>query len=246
MADFTKYPIFDKEDFNDLNTLVAKNWQWSAFLLRWRKDLFNELKDIYSRVEKHYIDLPYHNIGHALTKTNASLMIAQKLWQEELLPLLIDEWMRHDAGFHKDHTSLGFKSKEEYSNDLYLKDASERSLWDGRIALTSLGILATDLTSRDFDSEMQKISRASDTRWLWAKREVFFTNSKNLIKETNMISWQEPIWIEEFVATSVPFLESLLSLENVLTEKYFHIPWWFYQQFKVNLENLKNQPLLTR
>lgn len=156
--------------------------------------------------------LPYHNFVHVLTTIRASGRIIRQCMLEGIrvdpqvvyLALLF-----HDAGYHQDHKTLGYDSKEAYSADLAIDCLRRRKLPAASIRKIAGAILSTRRDAKFITSE-QKAVRAADLSGLAANYVTFRDNTLKLKAEheiltSGRVSWQD--WLPH-VCDTVRFYSS--------------------------------------
>ena len=65
-----------------------------------------------------YGDLPYHNFEHAHQVLDHTLLLCDRCHRYNIdydIQALYFAALFHDAGYHQDHTALGYETKEHYA-----------------------------------------------------------------------------------------------------------------------------------
>lgn len=93
-----------------------------------------------------YSDLPYHNWHHAQAVIDGVTIIADKLHHHGITTarhslLIAAAW--HDSGYHRDHTALGYPTKEAYSAALLLQYLTDTPVTTAQKQLLHDVIVAT-------------------------------------------------------------------------------------------------------
>ncbi len=171
-------------------------------------------KGLYSKL------LPYHNFQHATNIAKKALEITEICHKEGIEvndKVVYYASIFHDAGYHKDHLAMGFKSKEEYSAHLaeeYLQNILDRET----IFKIKKVIIATHKDSTFFTNE-EKIVRAADLSGMAGDYENFEKNNLNLKAEFEMIH-NTSVSLEEWKKKTLEIIEFYLSQDIRLTSSY--------------------------
>ncbi len=166
--------------------------------------------------------LPYHNFEHIEDTLAAADLILARCYAENIrinAEVVYYALLFHDAGYHEDHQSLGFASKEDYSAAL-----AERILAAAARPATVIKktVAAIKATERDasFVTAEQKAVRAADLSGMAAPWPEFLQKSLKLKEEVAVLSGQPVDW-QTWQATSNEVLGFYLTQEIRLTS-YFH------------------------
>jgi predicted metal-dependent HD superfamily phosphohydrolase len=165
--------------------------------------------------------LPYHNFGHALDTLDAADTIISHCKEEGIrvdAQVVYYALLLHDAGFHEDHDTLGYESKEAYSAQLAADLLNQHGVYDKTIEKVSAAILSTHRDGKFFSAE-QKAVRAADLSGLAGDYETFRNNSKNLKSEYELLSGKSLTW-GEWIDKAAETIRFYLSQEIRLTS-YF-------------------------
>jgi hypothetical protein len=95
-----------------------------------------------------YTDWPYHNFSHAketLWETMHLADFCERFDYQVNRKALIAGTLFHDAGYHMDHESFGYESKEEYSAQLLGRHAHDYGMYEDDIVIAMNAIRATRL-----------------------------------------------------------------------------------------------------
>ena len=166
--------------------------------------------------------LPYHNFGHAITVMRYAEGLVEKC-KREGVPL--DEkvvyyaLLFHDAGYHEDHLTLNFETKEAYSAHLCEHALREHGVDEGIITRVKAAILATHVDAQ-CDSNEDKAVRAADLSGLAAGYDVFKLNAVRLMDEHKLMTGETVSW-EDWKQGVKENLELFLREELKLTSDYY-------------------------
>lgn len=191
------------------------------------------------QIKNYYSDkLVYHNFLHAL-----------KVWEkaEEIADVCLSEGQQvdkevlylaalfHDAGYHLDHVSQGYCSKEELSSALAEKYLQKHNYPQNKIVLIKDAILGTQQNS-EFLSFESKILRAADLSGLAGKYQDFIKNNKLLKTEYEFLN-KTIISEADWKNNTKKLIDFYLSQNICLTRRYFNKKGesLFHKQVKLNL-----------
>lgn len=164
--------------------------------------------------------LPYHNFQHAINVAKKALEIATICHREGMVvdnKVVYYAGVFHDAGYHKDHLAMGFKTKEEYA--AHLAEESLQNILDkGAIFEIKKAIIATHKDSIFLTNE-EKIIRAADLSGLAGDYEEFKENNLKLKAEFEMIH-NVPVSLEEWKEKTAEIVNFYLSQNIKLTSTY--------------------------
>lgn len=172
-------------------------------------------------VKELYINLPYHNFQHALKAAERGKEIVDNC-KKENVP--IDEkvvyyaLLFHDAGYHENFESKGFKSKEEYSAFLAEKVLKKSGFADNLIFKIKEAIISTHRDG-DFTKNEQKVVRAADLISMAESYEEFLDNTKKLKEETEDFEGKKIDW-QEWKQRTKKLIEFYLKQDIHLTSAY--------------------------
>lgn len=165
--------------------------------------------------------LPYHNFTHALSTIKSAERIIRRCMAEGIRvdpQVVYYALLFHDAGYHENHRSLGYASKEEYSVDLARKCLRERKIQTQTIKKVAGAILSTQRDARFVTAE-QKAVRAADLAGLAADYRTFRENARKLKDEHEMLFGQRVAWCD-WVARVADTVRFYLAQEIRLTSYY--------------------------
>lgn len=146
--------------------------------------------------------LPYHNFSHAVSAAREGLRLA-KLCRSEKLPsneqVIYLALLFHDAGYHEDHTALGFESKEAYSADIARRELTRMGAESGIVASVCHAILCTRIPHGHLCRSLEDlIVRRADVANIGGPFQPFFKNTITLWYEWDILNdhktwpeWQE-------------------------------------------------------
>lgn len=189
--------------------------------------------------------LPYHNFEHALAVAGTARHIVDKCHAEGV-PVDADVvWLAalfHDAGFHEDHTRLGFPHKEAYSAELARRELTARGLPAPFVAQVCDAILSTHCDGI-CNSNEAKALRAADLAGLAAEYPVFKRNTVRLKEEYELLARTSVQW-KEWRGRSAERVELFLRQDLHLTRDYFddESRSVFHARARENLQRLREDP----
>ena len=166
--------------------------------------------------------MPYHNFGHAITVTRFSEGLIEKCRNEGIA---VDEkvvyyaLLFHDAGYHEDHTDLGFETKEAYSADLSEKALRDHGVDEETIEKVKAAILSTHMDAKCHSNE-DKIVRMSDISNLGADYKEFKLNTVRLKEEHELMKNVTVGW-DEWKNSARETLELVLRESMDVTSDYY-------------------------
>ncbi len=187
--------------------------------------------------------LPYHNFQHILDVLAAGdeiLFECRKNGIDFNEPVIYHAILFHDAGYHENHETLGYDSKESYSaslaeNVLIDEDYSEIHIWQVKQA-----IMSTQMHAKCNSTEDQVV-RAADLYGLMAAYTDFREKSVALYHERQMLSAVNISWDEykkEAYSIIKQFLKYKIDLDIGL---YQGEPDNFYETAYKNLDLLMEE-----
>jgi hypothetical protein len=178
-----------------------------------------------SAAAKHYTtDYAYHNWNHALSVASGTEIIAGKLEAKGLVIAkgalaVAAAW--HDAGYHEDHTSKGFATKEAYSAASLEEYLSGKTVGEWERSMMLQSITATWAHYPDPRTPYELIMHRADIANIGGPTDEFIDNSLNLWRETQYISGKKISW-QKYVDSASNFIQLTYtehdteSLENFL------------------------------
>lgn len=206
------------------------------------------MRNIESLAEKLYSKkLPYHNFEHALRSVKFSRKLCKRCKEEGIVidkNVVEKALLFHDAGYHQNSVSLGFKTKEDYS--AFLAEKSLKSLGYDSLFIKKVkkAILSTKAKSK-FKTSEEKIVRAADLAGLAGSYREFLDNSIRLKKEWEMFSKKKISW-DEWKEKTKKVIDFYL-MQNIQLTKYFRNKKGesiFHLRAKKNLNKFLNEKLL--
>jgi predicted metal-dependent HD superfamily phosphohydrolase len=187
-------------------------------------------------------ELPYHNFEHALQAVKDAEQIVAHCREEGIR---IDEQvvyyaiLFHDAGFHDDHSALGFSCKEEYSAHLAERLLPAHGVHGVMLKKVRDAIMATHRDGK-FVSAEQKAVRAADLRGLAADYPAFLANAERLRAESELLTGREiswPEWVSEVTKTIRFYLTQEIRLTSYFADESGASA--FHEQVRANLKMLQ-------
>ena len=166
--------------------------------------------------------LPYHNFGHVLRVIEAGEKI---LAQCRIEGIAVDDEivyyaiLLHDAGFHEDHRSLGFASKEAYSAHLAGELLQERGVGKDVITRVQAAILGTHVDAHCRSNE-DKLVRLADLSGMAADYPRFKADTLALKCEAEMLNGGRIGW-EEWKAQAGTRINEYLQQDLDLLSDYY-------------------------
>ena len=124
----------------------------------------------------------------------------------------------HDAGYHEDHLTRGFDTKEAYSADLSEHALRDHGVDEETIGKVKAAILSTHIDARCHSNE-DKAVRASDLSGLAAEYSVFKLNAIRLRQEHELMHAESVSW-DDWKLGVKERLEQFLKEELELTSDY--------------------------
>ena len=106
--------------------------------------------------------MPYHNFNHVLRTLAAGEVLVERCLREGVPisgEVVYCALLFHDAGYHEDHISKGFTSKEEYSAHLAVQCLRAKAIPEDTIKRVVAAILSTERDAQ-FTSNEEKAVRA--------------------------------------------------------------------------------------
>ena len=189
--------------------------------------------------------LPYHNFAHVNNTLAAAEVILAHCREEHIRvdpKVVYFALLFHDAGYHEDHLSLGYVTKERYSAALATAALAAHGATTQQIDKTVSAILATERDG-SFVSAEQKAVRAADLSGMAAPWREFLTSSLKLKREHEVLHGKPLAW-PDWQAVSREVLGFYLTQEIRLTS-YFHDAGGesaFHGAVRANLARLLAEP----
>jgi hypothetical protein len=142
--------------------------------------------------------MPYHSFTHVLAALAAGEVLVERCLKEGLrinVEAVYYAILFHDAGYHENHVSKGFRSKEEYSAHLAAQCLRAEAVSEETISSIVAAILSTRRDAT-FTSNEDKAVRAADLAGLASDYETFRSNVEKLHKECEMLTERKVGWDE--------------------------------------------------
>ena len=158
---------------------------------------------------KHYTnDYEYHNWNHALAVVSGTEIISGKLEARGLTIAkgalaVAAAW--HDAGYHQDHVSKGFETKEAYSAALLEEYLSNKHIGEFEKSIMLSSINATWAQYPDPRTPHELIMHRADIANIGGPTDEFIDNSLKLWAETQHISGKKISW-QKYVDGATEFI----------------------------------------
>jgi hypothetical protein len=207
--------------------------------------------DFAERIAECYSDLPYHNFeGHIMSSVGYFESIADDL---ESKHVLLDRHLcriillAHDAGYHEDHTALGYKTKEAYSADIATKVLADMGMERSKIEIVRSGIESTrygyDKTKL---TNLQKAVRLADIGNVSADEKEFLRNMGLLIQEAAVMKVPITTTFDEYRHATKSFLSAYLeSAQTFVAEDGSEVQLDRHMSFINNITRLSSRSLAT-
>ena len=204
-----------------------------------------------AQAEKHYRpDFAYHNWNHALEVAHGTEVISNKLETRGLTVArgalaVAAAW--HDAGYHEDHKTKGFETKELYSAALLDEFLEDKPVGELEKAIMRTAIIATWAGHKELRTPYELIMHRSDTANIGGPTDEFLQNSLKLHDETEFIT-DKPLSWQKYVDGAAGFIKMtadehdrestkhLIDIKDTTIDVH-DMP--FSQQALLNLEALK-------
>lgn len=166
---------------------------------------------IYAAQEHYTAALPYHNWEHAQMVMEDVRMLSTRLAKRNIpvdeSPLLIAAaW--HDAGFHEDHLSLGFETKEHYSAWLFKEYAHTARIGRECVSIVEKAILGT-IHGASRDDVNTLVLHRSDVQNIGGPTDAFLRASVKLWREQTLV--QGPVSWDDFKASSRGYIRAMVT-----------------------------------
>jgi hypothetical protein len=182
--------------------------------------------------------MPYHSFDHVLGTLAAGAMLVERCLKEGV-PINCEAvyyaLLFHDAGYHENHISMGFASKEEYSAHLAVQSLRAEAIPEDTINSVVAAILSTQRDAQ-FISNEEKAVRAADLAGLASDYATFRSNVEKLHQECQMLTGRKLAW-DEWKTSVKETISFYLSQEIRLTQPDF----LFYAKANQNLSRLLSE-----
>ncbi len=190
--------------------------------------------------------LAYHNFNHIIEVLSYAKEIMKDCESEHII---VDEKvvniaiLFHDAGYHEDHASLGFSTKESYSAFLAREFLKEKNFETNIIDQIQSAILATEKNG-SFNKAEAKVVRAADLFGLSSQYGTFLENAHKIKAEYEFLVGRKTDW-EDWKLATIKLLTEFLSREIELTAFFSSNEdgcSQFHKLANINLKKLSVQP----
>ncbi len=188
--------------------------------------------------------MPYHSFSHVLGTLAAGAVLVERCLKEGVPihgEVVYYALLFHDAGYHENHISKGFTSKEEYSAHLAVQCLHAEAIPEDTIKRVVAAILSTQRDAQ-FTSNEEKAVRAADLAGLASDYETFRSNVKKLHQECEMLTGRKVAW-DEWKTSVKETIRFYLSQEIRLTKPDCGLDnvAIFYAQANRNLSRLLSE-----
>jgi predicted metal-dependent HD superfamily phosphohydrolase len=143
-------------------------------------------------------EMPYHNFIHILGTLAAGEKLVDRCLAQGVpinAEVVYYALLFHDAGYHEDHISKGFTSKEEYSAHLAVQCLRAEAIPEDTIERVVAAILSTQRDAK-FTSNEEKAVRAADLAGLAGDYKTFRSNAEKLRQEEETLTGCKVAWDE--------------------------------------------------
>jgi hypothetical protein len=163
--------------------------------------------------------MPYHSFNHVLGTLAAGAVLVERCLKEGVpinREVVYYALLFHDAGYHENHLSMGFTSKEEYSAHLAVQCLRAEAIPEDTIRRVVAAILSTQRDAQ-FTTNEEKAVRAADLAGLASDYETFRSNVEKLHQECEMLTGRRVAW-DEWKTSVKETIRFYLSQEIRLTQ----------------------------
>jgi hypothetical protein len=163
--------------------------------------------------------MPYHSFNHVLGTLAAGAVLVERCLKEGVPingEVVYYALLFHDAGYHENHVSMGFTSKEEYSAHLAVQCLRAEAIPEDTINRVVAAILSTQRDAQ-FTTNEEKAVRAADLAGLASDYETFRSNVEKLHQECEMLTGRRVAW-DEWKTSVKETISFYLSQEIRLTQ----------------------------
>lgn len=209
--------------------------------------LFDGIRNVHLEqvaAELYSDQMPYHNFNHVLRTLAAGEVLVERCLREGVPingEVVYCALLFHDAGYHEDHISKSFTSKEEYSAHLAVQCLRAEAIPEDTIKRVVAAILSTERDAQ-FTSNEEKAVRAADLAGLASDYKTFRSDVEKLRQESEMLTGSKVAW-DEWKTSTEETIRFYLSQEI-----HFTLPddcgdnaAIFYAQAKQNLSRLLSE-----
>src|SRR3984893_9802882 len=187
--------------------------------------------------------MPYHNFNHVLRTLAAGEVLVERCLREGVPingEVVYCALLFHDAGYHEDHISKGFTSKEQYSAHLAVQCSRAEAIPEDTIKRVVAAILSTERDA-PFTSNEEKAVRAADLAGLASDYKTFRADVENLRQESEMLTGRKVAWDEWKRSTAETIRFYLSPVGLALPEACADNAATFYAQAHQNLSRLLSE-----
>jgi predicted metal-dependent HD superfamily phosphohydrolase len=163
--------------------------------------------------------MPYHSFKHVQGTLAAGALLVERCLKEGVPingEVVYYALLFHDAGYHENHISKGFSSKEEYSANLAVQCLRAQAIPEDTIKRVVSAILSTQRDAQ-FSSNEEKAVRAADLAGVASDYKAFRSNVEKLRQECEMLTGRKVAW-DEWKASVKETLSFYLSQEIRFTQ----------------------------
>ena len=188
--------------------------------------------------------MPYHNFNHVFGTLEAAELLVERCLKEGVPidgEVVYYALLFHDAGYHENHISKGFTSKEEYSARLAVQCLRAEAIPEGTIERVVAAILSTQRDAQ-FTSNEEKAVRAADLAGLATDYKTFRSDVEKLRQESEMLTGRKVVW-DEWKTSIEQTIRFYLSQEIHFTQPNACVDdaATFYAQANQNLSRLLSE-----
>jgi HD superfamily phosphodiesterase len=182
--------------------------------------------------------MPYHSFNHVLGTLAAGAALVERC-RKEGVPIdgevVYYALLFHDAGYHENHVSMGFTSKEKYSAHLAVQCLRAAAIPEDTIRRVVAAILSTQRDAQ-FTTNEEKAVRAADLAGLASDYETFRSNVGKLHQECEILTGRRVAW-DEWKTSVKETIKFYLSQEIGLSQPEA----LFYEQANQNLSRFLSE-----
>jgi hypothetical protein len=163
--------------------------------------------------------MPYHSFNHVLGTLAAGAVLVERCLKEGVPingEVVYYALLFHDAGYHENHVSMGFTSKEAYSAHLAVQRLRAEAIPEDTINRVVAAILSTQRDAQ-FTTNEEKAVRAADLAGLASDYETFRSNVEKLHQECEILTGRRVAW-DEWKTSVKETISFYLSQEIRLTQ----------------------------
>jgi predicted metal-dependent HD superfamily phosphohydrolase len=187
--------------------------------------------------------MPYHNFNHVFGTLVAAELLVERCLKEDIRinsEVVYFALLFHDAGYHEDHISKGFTTKEEYSALLAVQYLRTEAVSEDTIKRAVAAILSTERHAQPTSNE-EKVVRAADLAGLASDYKNFRSDVEKLRQESEMLTGRKVAWDEWKASTEETIRFYLSPVSLALPEACADNAATFYAQANQNLSRLLSE-----